>query len=216
MDLEYVYTKIRSEFGKQCLFSDKPVELIDSLKPNPKAIREYIYRNPVNQQTQCSQTFAKHAVSTDSAKYVNSSMNHAEGGWPKDINIYDEEQPRRYRRKIEKEEIYVSTILKLTDNMEGSIIQNTSVNIYQHYFVGLEPCRPIDKNSVRTVNVYQDPSIIKRPITHISWSPNTSTKLAIAYCDMDFQPVYSVPPCYYSFIWDVGTVLGSIYLRIFC
>lgn len=40
-------------------------------------------------------------------------MRHVEGGWPKDINTNDLEQTVRYRRKIEKDELYIHTMLQL-------------------------------------------------------------------------------------------------------
>lgn len=36
-----------------------------------------------------------------------------EGGWPKDINKDDGEQTQRYRRKIEKDELYIHTMLQI-------------------------------------------------------------------------------------------------------
>ena len=40
-------------------------------------------------------------------------MNHTEGGWPKDVNSQEVEQVTRYRKKVEKDEMYVNTILSL-------------------------------------------------------------------------------------------------------
>lgn len=40
-------------------------------------------------------------------------MCHSEGGWPKDLNIKDTEQIIRYKRKIEKDELYIHTMLQL-------------------------------------------------------------------------------------------------------
>ena len=40
-------------------------------------------------------------------------MNHTEGGWPKDINPAEVEQTIRYRKKIEKDEGYISIITRL-------------------------------------------------------------------------------------------------------
>ena len=48
------------------------------------------------------------------AQYDQHSMNHAEGGWPKDINPTDIEQTMRYRKKIEKDELYINTVLQLS------------------------------------------------------------------------------------------------------
>ena len=40
-------------------------------------------------------------------------MNHTEGGWPKDVNPAEVEQTIRYRKKVEKDEAYIATIMKL-------------------------------------------------------------------------------------------------------
>ncbi len=40
-------------------------------------------------------------------------MNHIEGGWPKDINPTENDQTMRFRKKVEKDDNYVSTVLGL-------------------------------------------------------------------------------------------------------
>lgn len=40
-------------------------------------------------------------------------MNHTEGGWPKDVNPAEVEQTIRYRKKVEKDEGYIQTIMDL-------------------------------------------------------------------------------------------------------
>lgn len=40
-------------------------------------------------------------------------MNHTEGGWPKDINPAEVEQTIRFRKKVEKDEIYMQVIQDL-------------------------------------------------------------------------------------------------------
>lgn len=40
-------------------------------------------------------------------------INHTEGGWPKDISPHEMEQTIRFRKKVEKDESYVNSILQL-------------------------------------------------------------------------------------------------------
>lgn len=40
-------------------------------------------------------------------------VNHVEGGWPKDINPQEVEQTIRFRKKVEKDENYINTIMHL-------------------------------------------------------------------------------------------------------
>lgn len=53
-------------------------------------------------------------------------MNHVEGGWPKDINPAEVEQTIRYRKKVEKDETYIATIMNLG---KVSMLQVHSQNI---------------------------------------------------------------------------------------
>lgn len=44
MELQYVYQKKRTEFGRQCLFVDKGPDLIDNYPSNKDLVAEYILR----------------------------------------------------------------------------------------------------------------------------------------------------------------------------
>ncbi|XP_044269333.1 dynein intermediate chain 3, ciliary [Tribolium madens] len=202
MDINFVYQKKRSEFGKQCMFSDKGPELIDNFPSNKKLLRNYILRDPVSRSTHCAPIQAQHYLNTTRAEYTNAAMNHIEGGWPKDVNTADEEQTKRYRRKVEKDEGFHHTVMQLCRNMENCILQNNAINIYQQYFSDVEATPLVERSSARTVNVYQDQSTPTRPVTHISWSPDNQTKLAVSHCNLSFQAV--VPnQTTHSYIWEV-------------
>lgn len=156
-------------------------------------------------------------------------MFHYEGGWPKDINMKDLEQTVRYRRKIEKDELYIHTMLQLLPvnickrplktlgttlcicilfkSMEHCILQNNACNIYEQYFADVEATSLIQRAFSRTVNVYRDPSITKRQITHLSWSPDHGNRFAASYCNVDFKKTSSNN--YTSYIWEVGALSKS-------
>lgn len=40
-------------------------------------------------------------------------VNHVEGGWPKDVNPQELEQTIRFRKKVEKDENYINTVMQL-------------------------------------------------------------------------------------------------------
>lgn len=57
-------------------------------------------------------------------------INHTEGGWPKDVNPQEIEQVIRYRKKVEKDETYVSTLM----NLAGvSIPADDLIKLFQVY-----------------------------------------------------------------------------------
>ena len=54
LDITYAYGKIRSQFGRQCKFIDKPAQLVTSIKSDDVLSADYIPRNPVHRSSQCS------------------------------------------------------------------------------------------------------------------------------------------------------------------
>ncbi len=62
MENQYVYTKKRSEFGRQVHFVDRPVEIIADIQPNPELVKDYIPRNPVEVGIQNVREFSEHWV----------------------------------------------------------------------------------------------------------------------------------------------------------
>lgn len=99
--LNYSYIKIRKDFGKQMRFCEAPTTMLDTISPDKNEQRLYCLRNPVNCETQTTKTFSEHYVNTKRIELRNQGINHAEGGWPKDVNFNDEEATTRYRRRFE-------------------------------------------------------------------------------------------------------------------
>ena len=77
---------------------------------------------------------SEHYVNTEVTQTVSTASNHVEGGWPKDVNPNEMEQVARYRKKVEKDEGYISTILKLASIAEDVIRSNNAIDIYEDYF----------------------------------------------------------------------------------
>ena len=129
MEIQYVYTKKRSEFGRQANFSDKSAEINFDVPPEDSLLEQYVEKNPCDLGIQCAGEMSEHEVNmnqvicmrpitllqvnTERYETENRGMNHVEGGWPKDINPAEVEQTIRFRKKVEKDEAYISTIMNL-------------------------------------------------------------------------------------------------------
>ncbi|PAA58417.1 hypothetical protein BOX15_Mlig004797g1, partial [Macrostomum lignano] len=201
MEIQYVYTKKRADFGRQCIFSDRPSELLVDIAPNPEALKEFLERDPVDRAIQVVQEMSEHDVNTERFETDSHGVNHAEGGWPKDVNPQEVEQVIRFRKKVEKDEMYVSTVQNLGNQMEHCIRQNNAIDIYQDYFSDIEIQATEEPPSAKTINVFRDPCK-DRGVAHISWYPDGPTKLAIAYCNTDFQRAPKDTSTE-SYLWDV-------------
>ncbi|VDP18179.1 unnamed protein product [Echinostoma caproni] len=113
MEITYVYTKKRAEFGRQCNFSDRNAELHVDILPDSELAANYIEKNPIDRGIQCSNEMSEHEINTERYHSESRGINHIEGGWPKDVNAQEPDQVIRYRKKIEKDEIYTATVQRL-------------------------------------------------------------------------------------------------------
>lgn len=202
MEIVYVYTKKRSEFGRQCNFSDRPAELHFDVAPDEKLVHDYIERNPCNVGIQCVSEMSEHEVNTERFETESRGINHMEGGWPKDINAAEIEQTTRFRKKAEKEDFYTNAIQNLGGIMEHTIQQNNAIDIYEEYFGNASLDSSNEPPSAKTINVFRDPNETKRTATSISWYPDGAKKLAIAYSMLEFQKLTS-DTCMDSYIWEI-------------
>lgn len=199
--MEYIYQRERRQFGKQCNFTDRN-NVLFSQPSDRDTFKQYILRDPVDQTTQYGKQMAFSEVNTERATYESHGVNHTEGGWPKDVSLLDPEQTTRYRRKIEKDELFLTQVMALTKPMEHCIFQNNAINIYETFFEDLEPAPLLDPCSSKTLNVYRDPCERKRPVTHLSYSP-CGSKLAVSYCNRLFQGD-AINLSNDSYIWELG------------
>ncbi|NXR10247.1 DNAI2 protein, partial [Semnornis frantzii] len=212
MEITYVYTRKRSEFGRPCSFSDRPAKVIVDIPPDPSVASGFILRNPVDSYVQHTSEMSEHEVNTESVKVESRGVNHVEGGWPKDIRPQEAERTLRFRKKVEKDENYINTIMHLGSLMEHCVRQNNTVNIYEEYFGEEEMMEMEDEPPfAKTINLTssfdvllskRDPNITKRTATHLSWHPDTCMKLAVAYSSLEFQQSMK-DMSFDSYIWDL-------------
>ncbi|XP_030597803.1 dynein intermediate chain 3, ciliary [Archocentrus centrarchus] len=203
MEIVHIYSKLRSEFGRQCQFSDRPAELLLDIPPDPSLTLNFIHKSPRDQAVQACREMSEHQVNSERFETGSCGINHVEGGWPKDINPTEMEQTIRFRKKVEKDESYINSVLQLGSVMEHCIRQNNVMDIYQEYFEDEEEVEEIQEPpSARTISIFRDPNEVKRTVTSLSWHPDGGRKLAVAYSCLEFQKS-SKDLSLDSYIWDV-------------
>ncbi|XP_061656375.1 dynein axonemal intermediate chain 2 isoform X2 [Syngnathoides biaculeatus] len=203
MEIVHEYTKPRRDFGRQCLFSDRPAELLADVSPDSDLALQFTTRSSRVQALQCSRDMSEHQVNTERFESESRGINHVEGGWPKDINPQDMEQTIRFRKKVEKDESYLMSILQLGDVIGHCVGQNTAIDIYQKYFEDEDLQDEIQEPpSAKTINVLRDPNQVKRTVTCLSWHPEGGRKLAAAYSCLEFQKASrDMSPD--AYVWDI-------------
>ncbi|VDP08152.1 unnamed protein product [Schistosoma mattheei] len=85
--------------------------------------------------------------------------------------------------------------------MEHCIKQNNALNIYENYFDDVYLNASEDSPSAKTINVLKDINNYKRSVAYLSWFTDGPTKLAVAYCNTEFQ---SQSLSNDSYIWDLN------------
>ncbi|XP_068983669.1 dynein intermediate chain 3, ciliary-like [Bombus flavifrons] len=206
---QYTYIKPRCQFGKQCVFrTDHVAE--ENIQPEPKLMQDYVYRPYTHRQVQLSKQYAAHEVQTMRKIEINTGVHHTEGGWPKEVNARDAEVVQRFRRRVEKDDNWAINMRSLLSTMEDYVLQNNAINIYQNFFDDLIVTPMIKDHNIRVVNLYEDPETKVRPIKDISWSPNYSDRLAVAYGFPESeQPSADLSP--YSYVWDLENPNKALY-----
>ena len=69
MDIQYVYTRKRNQFGRPTNFSDRPAEILAEIVPDLTLLQQFVYRNPVEIGAQHSIQLAEHAVEAGGVVY---------------------------------------------------------------------------------------------------------------------------------------------------
>lgn len=204
MDIQYVYAKKRSTRN----FTDQSAEILAEIIPNDHLLEGFLYRNPVDNSVQNSIQISAHEVNTTRYQMDSKGIDHTEGGWPKDVNLQDQEQIYRFRKKMEKDEIYLQSLSRLVKDLEMDLQQNNAIDIHQNYFQ-----EQIDEESfrVRTGNLYRWNSNRNQMVNHISWQADGQRKIGVSYGDIQFNS--GRMDTIESLVWDIGMVIFFFRLK---
>jgi len=188
MDIVYVYTKKRKEFGRHAgHFSDRASKIEVEIVPDLDVQEQYMEKNPCVLEMHCIPSISVHAANTNVTQHKDQGMNHEEGGWPRDIDPTEPEHKIRYTKKVEKDDEYIATMANLSKTVDHAMRQNTALDIYEEYFEDSYTSMSMEPPSAITTHVFRDPSPFKRCATSVSWLPDRNDKIAVSYSILGFQ-----------------------------
>lgn len=177
--MAYLYTKVRSEFGKQTKFRDIDARVLCSIPPNEEQGADYVLRNPSVAVLDTSPHMSEHEANTERLVVKHSSIRHSEGGWPKDVDASEPTDVNRYRKKAEKDEDYKATMKTLGPIISRCMRQNNTVDIYEDYFKDNDRDWSGEPPSAKGLAVFRDPNATKRTATSINVRSKTCHNCAI-------------------------------------
>lgn len=128
--------------------------------------------------------YAVHGVTTESAPLKHSGMCHTEGGWPAEVDPTDGEQVARWRKRVERDEDYIRTVLRLGAVVEDIVRQNAALDIYADYFGDAAPLS-LAAPSVATLAALRHPLGERRAVQALAWGPDGSGHVATAFAAGD-------------------------------
>ncbi|KAJ2946061.1 hypothetical protein O0L34_g4980 [Tuta absoluta] len=208
MKSTFEYTKLRKTFGRQPLFQIVPAHLVDSIPEDKTLQKMYILRNPVHRETQATLPQSEHDCNTKQKKIVESTMNHVEGGWPREVPWESEELVQRHRRRVQHDDSYIQAVFKVAPTITHCLDQNNAIEMYESYFVNMPQQAPVEKHSIKTVNVFRDSE--RRRVSSIVWTNEQTPKLVVSHyaTQLDSVPadedIFNHPyPINNSYIWDI-------------
>lgn len=134
MEIYHQYVKLRRHFGRWPKVVDEGAEMIADVRPNEEHAERYIERCPVTTCAQVIPDMSEHDANTNEVLYSKHNINHEEGGWPKDVDYTEAEHTIRFRKKVEKDEDYIKTVVGLGKRAEARAMQNNAIDIYQQYY----------------------------------------------------------------------------------
>ena len=131
---------------------------------------------------------------TSRKEFEESSINHTEGGWPRDVADKDEQiefARSRFRKKKEKEERFVKELESMLKTVEGRMKQNNSLDIYGHYFENDDDKTGCAVSCMTITSVLKDssPGVSGRGrcVSDLSWSNGQASRLVVSYCSRLFR-----------------------------
>lgn len=197
----YVYTKERRKFGIQCIFVEESKRIFN-LPTDHEILDHHVARNTIDANTQKAAEYALIEVNTSDKTFRSNGMNHTEGGWPKDINILDEEQTMRYKKRLEREDKYDTSLKKLCEPMTRTICENNAVNIFQKYFPDGDGqdvnCVDFSMNVIRQFNCPASKNVVAN---RIHFNPKLSDEMVVSISHADFP--HSTDEILESYVWKI-------------
>ncbi|CCW70602.1 unnamed protein product [Phytomonas sp. Hart1] len=203
-EISYSYSRLARDFRRIPEFQANETEILTDIAPNPSTKDNYTTLNPREVQIQNAPKLSEASTNTERVKLRSHPQTHLEAGWPNTVDPTEFEEKMKYCKKVEREEGYLSSCMRLVDQcIEKCIKQNDAIDIYGEYFQDLPAGEQeeIGPASSKIVAVFKDPSPMKRTAAALSWQGD-GRKLAVGYCRLKFQshlPTMSAN----SHIWDV-------------
>ncbi|XP_023343894.1 dynein intermediate chain 3, ciliary [Eurytemora carolleeae] len=189
---EQVVVKKLRQCNNSPRFEDRPACMdagFISVKQEKDKDSEFIRINPLNAETQLGVFLIEHSTNTEDILCTSSSMNHKEGGWPKEVNHEDRMQTHRYKKKCEKDDMYKYSLVKMMLRAETIVKQNNSLEMCEQYFEYESNVFSVQSTApgITGVHLIKDFSGDERCVSSITWKAGHDCQMAVSFSPWEFQ-----------------------------
>lgn len=70
------------------------------VRPNEDHRRQWVVASTLHKGIQAAASMSEHEANTNAVLHTSQSVQHSEGGWPKEVDPADVEHVLRYRKKV--------------------------------------------------------------------------------------------------------------------
>eukprot|EP00405_Crypthecodinium_cohnii_P007871 CAMPEP_0206422722 /NCGR_PEP_ID=MMETSP0324_2-20121206/2258_1 /ASSEMBLY_ACC=CAM_ASM_000836 /TAXON_ID=2866 /ORGANISM="Crypthecodinium cohnii, Strain Seligo" /LENGTH=569 /DNA_ID=CAMNT_0053887153 /DNA_START=328 /DNA_END=2037 /DNA_ORIENTATION=- len=201
-EYEYIYMK-KKDFGRYCNFDDVEPKILGQIDRDPTKGDMFIEQTILSVTLDNIPQFSEHSVNTARVQTKSRVMLHVEGGWSKEIDYSEAQDTLKWRKRLEKDPMFVASVRQLTKNTVPCLEQNNTIDLFEHYFHEEEPEHMPENLTMKTVALFKDPADEKRSVTKIGWHPEGASKLVGSYANLRFQRMTDEMPMA-SFVWDIN------------
>ena len=114
--MEVFVSDTRRRFGRDTsYFQDTEVQDLEYVERDPTIAVDYEDINPSTIELDTSVELSMHTVNTNVIQTGVANISHKQGGWPKDIDPEENQDVKRFRKKVEKAEPYKAAVKRLGD-----------------------------------------------------------------------------------------------------
>lgn len=207
----YTYHRRKNELNRPISFSDWKCARVAML-PDPDARAEppaHSNRDPNVIELSNFPLLSENIVNTERVITLESTVLHAEGGWPKEVDISDRNEMKKYiKKKLEKTndntDKFTAAVRKLTENVESILMRNNEIDMFEEYFPAEQPEAGAEALSLKTLTLFRLPgSERKASVSSLSWHPEGPSKIAVSYT-LPRAVGRGIPPPEAT-IWDVNS-----------
>ena len=184
---KYKIFRNRALFMRPVSLEDKDAEISVDVPPDKKLQQRYIVKQPYEKDCGNNVRVSHSECNTMATDMVSSSMNHTEGGWPKDVKTEQLEQKNKFIRKTVKEDMFKYTTTRLGETMAKALKQNNTLNLEEIYFEDVEETPGSSSKKVTIIGKLKDFSGRKRPVSCLAWQRvKNDACVAISHCSSEF------------------------------